>query len=302
VITWTIGATGLLGSALVRQARTQLDVSPISWQDPPRAREQLIAGTRALATRAQDAPWRILWAAGASTVATTADQTHAELLAVESLASAIADHGPRGPGTVFLASSAGGVYAGSHPAPFSNDTPIAPISPYGILKAEQEAVIRSLGSTCHVVIGRIANLYGPSQRLDKAQGLISMLVRAAATRQSLNIFVPLDTMRDYVFVDDAARAILSACEPSVDPGVRVEVIASGRAVTIGHLIRLVEVVTKRKVPVALGSHPSASHQVRDLRLQPTIDVPDPTPLPAGIRMIFEDAVHRLQSAHSTHRP
>ena len=55
------------------------------------------------------------------------------------------------------------------------------------------------------MIGRFSNLYGPGQNLGKLQGLISRLALSAVTRQPINIFVPLDTIRDYVYVDDAAQ-------------------------------------------------------------------------------------------------
>lgn len=293
-ITWTIGGTGLLGSALVRRQHSRFDPGPIDWSHPDRARGQLVNGVREFAHRTDGHPWRILWAAGSATVATDSDRAGEELAAVQSLVQALEDHGPTGPGTFFLASSAGGVYAGSSPAPFHRDSPITPISPYGHLKAAQESAVGRLASRHRVVIGRIANLYGPAQRLNKAQGLISLLVHAAATRQSLNIFVPLDTMRDYIYVDDAAAAIDTACERVREPGLTVEVIASGRPETIGHVIRLVELVTKRRVPVAPGQDPSARHQVRDLRLVPSISIDDPTSMPVGIHAIFADVLHRLQ--------
>ena len=293
-ITWTIGATGLLGSALVRRQRRRFDPGPIDWHDPSHANRQLIDGVRQFATVTEGRPWRILWTAGNATVSTTAEQTRGELSALQALTSGIGEFSPAGPGTIFLASSAGGVYAGSSHAPFDRGSTIAPISPYGHLKAAQESAIGVLASRHSVVIGRIANLYGPSQRLNKSQGLISLLVQAAATRQSLNVFVPLDTLRDYIFVEDAAAAIDIACERARDPGVTVEVIASGRSQTVGHLIRLVEVVTKRKVPVARGQHASAQLQVRDLRLVPSITLEDPTSLPTGIHTIFADTLARLQ--------
>lgn len=295
MITWTIGATGLLGSALVRQHDASFDPGPIPWHDPAAAQGQLVAGVRAFARHVGDRPWHIQWAAGRATVSASASQTAPELVTLRTLVSAIGEHGPTGPGTFFLASSAGGMYAGSHPAPFDADSVARPISPYGHLKAQQEEAARGLANRCTVVIGRIANLYGPSQRLDKAQGLISLLVQAAATRQSLNVFVPMDTIRDYIFIDDAAEVITRACADVSHSRVRVEVIASGQPVTIGQVIRLVEVVTKRKVPVALGSHPSSARQVRDLRLIPSLRADHPTGLPSGIQRIFADTVRRLQA-------
>ena len=49
-----------------------------------------------------------------------------------------------------------------------------------------------------VLVGRIANLYGPGQNLAKPQGLVSQLCLANLTGQPLSIYVSLDTLRDYL--------------------------------------------------------------------------------------------------------
>jgi UDP-glucose 4-epimerase len=168
-----------------------------------------------------------------------------------------------------------------------------PVGAYGQLKLDQERLAtKLLASTCPVVLARIANLYGPGQNLDKLQGLISRLAWCAARQEPANIFVPLDTIRDYIDSDDAARACLAALENVVDP-VTVHVIASGRPVTVGQLIKLVSQVTRRQVPVALGTHASARDQVLDLRLQPSTFIEDPTPLPAGVKRVYLDILARI---------
>lgn len=196
-----------------------------------------------------------------------------------------------------MTSSAGGVYAGSAQPPFDVDTPAVPLSPYGELKVAQEALaLELLSSTCPVVIGRISNLYGPGQNLAKLQGLISRLALSAVTQQPINIFVPLDTIRDYIYVDDAARAILDAIAlAAAEDRHRRLVIASGQPTTVGQVIRTMNLVAKRRVPVALGSHPSAYAQSLDLRLNPTVPLEATTPLPAGMKAVFLDILTRVQA-------
>ena len=57
-----------------------------------------------------------------------------------------------------------------------------------------------------VLIGRIANLYGPGQNLAKAQGLVSQLCAAQLERARSSIWVSLDTLRDYLFAPDCCSA------------------------------------------------------------------------------------------------
>jgi UDP-glucose 4-epimerase len=305
VITWTIGAGGLLGSAIARRLAKEHDTfagAQVPWASPAAAQRILANDVRRFAEVAGTRDWAIIWAAGAATVATSAQQAEAELQALQSVLSALRSHPPAGRGVFFLSSSAGGVYAGSTNPPFTEATPIRPLSAYGELKAEQEAAARAAleGADFTLVIGRFSNLYGPGQDLGKVQGLISQLALASATRQPINIFVSLDTIRDYIYVDDAAdlaaqwiQAGLGEDEKSTQAS-QTRIIASGQPVALGQLIRTMQSITKRRVPVALGSHPSAKHQVLDLRLTPSPPASTQTPLPVGTKRVYDDILRRLQ--------
>lgn len=300
MITWIVGAGGLLGNALSRHAGETHSPGPVNWTDATQAAGVLHQQARAFEQVVGNRPWRVIWAAGAATTSTPKALAEAEQIPLEGLLTGLRSALPSGPGSFFLSSSAGGVYAGSSDPPFTIDTPPAPLSPYGELKlAQEELAATILGPTTPVIIGRITNLYGPGQNLDKLQGLISRLALSALTRDPVNIFVPLETMRDYIYADDAARAILDAMRSHTSEeisrsGARVELIGSGRGVTIAQLIRTTNEVTKRRVPVALGSHASARAQAIDLRVIPTVSPEPIMTLPAGIRAVNDDLLTRLQ--------
>jgi UDP-glucose 4-epimerase len=225
------------------------------------------------------------------------------LEALNSLCEAVQHKTPSGEGSFFLSSSAGGVYAGSQNPPFSVDSEPVPLSPYGRLKLAQEELAQErFSGTCPVLIGRISNLYGPGQDLSKLQGLISALTRAAVTRKSINMFVSLDTIRDYIYADDAAGQILHVVHDAVRSRSGASnatlILASGQPVSLGYLINLVQDVTRVKVPVALGAHASSAVQSRDLRLTPTRgpwrDQTLSTPISAGVKTVFLDVLERVQ--------
>lgn len=281
MIAWIIGGGGQFGSALgdrVRASGARLwTPGPIPWADPTAA--QVALRSAALDFASVPGPWAVVWAAGASVVASDDESTQPEFDALDTLIDAMSEHRPGGRGAFFLASSAGGVYAGSSPAPFSASSDVAPISPYGRLKLRQEQAVARLAADTAVVIGRIANLYGPRTNLAKNQGLIPLLCRASMRRTPLNLYVPMETMRDYLLADDAAVIAWSLIERAIDagaPGVRIEIIASGRPTSVAEVVATVQEVAHRKVPLALGSDPSAQHQALDLRL-----VPDRSTWPAG---------------------
>lgn len=193
---------------------------------------------------------------------------------------------------MFLASSAGALYAGNdRGGPYDERDATRPISAYGHAKVACEAAATEFAkATGHqVLIGRIANLYGPNQNLGKAQGLISHLCRGFLTRQPTSIFVPLDTIRDYLYVDDCAAMIadmlLAGAGVPAEP-VALKVLASQQGTTIASLVALCRHVFKRPPQLVLGSSATTRFQVRDLRLRsvswPEIDHRVLTPLPAGL--------------------
>jgi UDP-glucose 4-epimerase len=196
-------------------------------------------------------------------------------------------------GNFFLASSAGALYAGSQAPPFDEGTPIAPISAYGETKAAMESSVRDWASETggRVVVGRIANLYGAGQGLEKPQGLISHIIRSHLVRTPISIYVPLDTMRDYLYAPDCGELVvdalqqLSQTEP--DAGTVVtKVLASHQHATVGRLLAEMRRIFKRSPQIILGSSPEAALQAHDLRLGSIVwtdlDRRQTTPLSVGI--------------------
>jgi len=304
LITWTIGAGGLLGSAIQRNSPHSFTGPVIPWQDTTQASELLRRTAQSFAQAAGDSDWAVIWAAGSASTSSSAEQAALELQTLTAVVDAVREQPPAGVGVFFLASSAGGVYAGAENPPFDDSTPPAPLSAYGELKlAQEQAARRALEDVCSVVIGRIANLYGPGQNLDKLQGLISRLALASVTKQPINMFVSLDTMRDYIFTEDAAMVCLHwIAQAHRDSGHQqtIKVIASGQPVSLAYLIHLAQDIGKVKVPIAFGSHSSSSAQALDLRLRPTdaaqIEHLIRTPLAVGTKLVYLDILERFRLA------
>ncbi len=306
MILWIIGAGGLLGSALRRVASDQsclvVTSEQVPWSDAEATVEAIRADAvefRAMVEATPGRTWGIVWTAGRATTASSSEETAEELRVFESCLQAITETLGGLTGGVFaLASSAGGVYAGSSPPPFSSSSEPRPLGAYGQLKLDQEnAAVRSMGSSTGVVIARIANLYGPGQDLSKLQGLISRLALTSVTKQPLSMFVPLDTLRDYITADDAAARLLHWISKS-NGSVETRVIASGQATSLGYLINLMKDITRVATPIASGVHASAAYQSGDLRLVPDTDdaigVMPLTPLPAGLKLVYQDILSRTQ--------
>jgi UDP-glucose 4-epimerase len=302
-LTWVIGGSGLIGSAIRAAAPDPFAAQRVPWADPD-ASVLALGGELDRFVRAADGrPWSIAWAAGAATVSSDDAETEREAAVFRRFAELVAAArlGPRG--AFFLTSSAGGVHAGSVHPPFDERTPSAPISPYGRARlAQEQAATELLADRLPVVIGRLSNVYGPGQNIHKLQGLISRLAVCSIMREPLNLFVPLSTVRDYVYVTDVAAAVHGWLDHAAGggTGAHVRIIASGTGTSAGQLVRMAQDIGHRRVPIAMGSHPSAGRQAADLRFVPSVIPGAPplpqTPLPVGMKSVFDDIHRRMQAA------
>ena len=202
---------------------------------------------------------------------------------------------------MFLASSAGGVYAGVGSPPFREDSPVAPLAPYGWNKLEQESLALSWSrkSATPLLVGRLSNLYGPGQNLSKSQGLITQVCLRVLNRQPLILYVPLDTIRDYLFAKDAGRLVadglarlrLEASRSATPPSV-VKILSSQQPVTVATVLAQLRWITKRPVSVITAASPNARRQARDLRMTssvwPELDRRPMTTLSEGMRWVLTD--------------
>jgi UDP-glucose 4-epimerase len=305
VATVVVGSRGLLGRAVVRAVHEARDLAllaapSVPWDDDDAAATALGEAAELLA--GHDGPWQLLWCAGAGVNGMTRQAADREVAQFETFVRALAARSPASPGSVFLASSAGGVYAGSaDEAPYDEDSAVGALSEYGATKLRLEAVLGLLDGTDGVssLVGRFANLYGPGQDLGKQQGLVSHLCLGALERRPVSIFVPLDTLRDYVFVSDAAEKALASLDALRRSGRRsaVKVIGSGAATTVASVLGDVAAAAGTRPPVILGASPLSAMQSHDLRLRsavfPEVDLLPVTPFPAGIAATWADLFARF---------
>jgi UDP-glucose 4-epimerase len=224
---WVLGSGGFLGSHLRRALYLHFpkarfwDSTPLhlSWTDPKRLTDELTQAVArfAGALRKQEDPWALLWCAGNGVVTSSAEALEPEWSAWIQLLDLLGRHlaGISGvvPGSIFLASSAGGVYGNSLGQLLTEHAPPQPVSEYGRHKLRMEEALLNWATTFPSVsclIGRISSLYGRGQNLQKAQGIISHLSRCLIYRHPTNIYVSLDTRRDYLFVDDCSHHIAAS--------------------------------------------------------------------------------------------
>jgi len=141
-----------------------------------------------------------------------------------------------------LASSAGGY--GECPIPLKEDANLTPVGAYGCSKADAELVVNQVYDTRRkdghhvpwVTILRYSNVYGARAN----GGVIPAFLDAAVGSVAPSIFGDGEQVRDFVHVDDVARAnLLAMRKVDRDHPFRIVNIASGDPVSINRLWAMV---------------------------------------------------------------
>ncbi|MDQ3131443.1 MAG: dTDP-glucose 4,6-dehydratase [Acidobacteriota bacterium] len=101
---------------------------------------------------------------------------------------------------------------------FTEESPIRPNSPYAASKAAAEHFVRAARETFGVdaIITRCGNNYGQRQFPEK---LIPLMIANALNDESLPVYGDGRNVRDWIFVEDHARAIWLAYEKGTSGGI-----------------------------------------------------------------------------------
>jgi dTDP-glucose 4,6-dehydratase len=96
-------------------------------------------------------------------------------------------------------------------APFSEESPVAPSSPYSVSKAAADLLCLAYHRTygVPVIIARSSNNYGPFQFPEK---LIPLMIRNALNGEMLPVYGDGGQWRDWLFVEDNCDALLAILE------------------------------------------------------------------------------------------
>ena len=130
---------------------------------------------------------------------------------------------------VVFASSAA-VYGETETVPVTEDVPLRPLSPYGVDKLASELMLRAYASTHGVASTplRFFNVYGPRQDPSSPySGVISIFADRARSGRGITIFGDGQQTRDFVYVGDVARAVVTAALTDAGDGTPMNVGTGG---------------------------------------------------------------------------
>ncbi|HLX55678.1 MAG TPA: SDR family NAD(P)-dependent oxidoreductase [Ktedonobacteraceae bacterium] len=138
--------------------------------------------------------------------------------------------------------SSGATYGTPARLPIDEDVPQRPESPYGITKMVTEYYLRywqeANGLTYTAL--RYGNVYGPRQDPNGEAGVIAIFAKRFLKRDSIRIDWDGEQQKDYVFVEDVARANLLALDHGDN---EIFCVGTGRGASVNELYRALEKIT-----------------------------------------------------------
>jgi UDP-glucose 4-epimerase len=152
--------------------------------------------------------------------------------------------GPRLP--VSYLSSGGTVYGNAPSFPIPETAPTAPLCVYGITRLTAERFVLRYGAMNHtdVRLLRIGNAYGTGQIIARGQGIVGTALERCRTGEPLVLYGDGEVSRDFVHVEDIAKAIAALV---VAGGPSIVNIGSGVATTVSEVAALAREVSDRQL-------------------------------------------------------
>jgi UDP-glucose 4-epimerase len=217
------------------------------------------------------------------------------------LLEACADHGVS---SLVFASSGGTVYGSPAGLPVGEDAPKDPIVSYGIIKLAIEKYchlfrhLRGLRAVCL----RLANPYGP-RHVGTAQGAIPVFFKCVLADKPIVIWGDGSVVRDYIYVEDAARAFQLAAE--YRGPYREFNVGSGIGRSLNELVAEIRAVTGR--PCQVIYEPGRAFDIQQIYLDPSrardeLGWVPVVPLRQGLQLTWKVMLEAHQDLGASARP
>ncbi|MBI5390612.1 SDR family oxidoreductase [Candidatus Woesearchaeota archaeon] len=140
---------------------------------------------------------------------------------------------------VIFASSGGCMYGDAKTVPTTETAPPSPLSPYGITKADGEFLLAFYAKEYGIlyVALRYANVYGPRQDPHGEAGVVAIFLNKMLSKEKPVIFGDGSCVRDYVFVEDVAKANLLALTKAKNETINI---GTGKGTSVKEVFKLLK--------------------------------------------------------------
>jgi len=174
---------------------------------------------------------------------------------------------------------------------------LRPLTPYGATKAAAEMLLSGWSQTYGMTAAalRLTNVYGPG--MERKDSFVPRLLRATRSGEPVRVYGDGEQVRDYVYVEDVARAFVVALEREHSGPLTV---GAGRSVSVNTLVELARAATGAPLPVEhvaaqRGEMPRVEVDVsraRALGWVPSVDLPE------GLSRAWADHVAHAEAGES----
>jgi len=150
-------------------------------------------------------------------------------------------------GRIVFISSGGTVYGEPKYLPIDEMHPTNPLVAYGIIKLaiEKYLLLYERMHGIRTTILRVANPYGERQRVETAQGAVSVFLHRALRGQAIEIWGDGSATRDFIYIRDVAEAFARAL--GYDGNASILNISSGMGVSLNDLVLMLEDFIGRRI-------------------------------------------------------
>jgi len=152
-------------------------------------------------------------------------------------------------GRVVFLSSGGTVYGSGNHCPFKEEMETLPMNSYGVQKVMNEKLLYLY----HYIHGldykivRLANPFGPYQNPNGVQGAVAVFTYKTLWDEKILVYGDGSVVRDYIYIDDAIRAIVNIARSKCEE--HVFNVGSGKGISISQLLEVIEHTLGRKAKI-----------------------------------------------------
>jgi UDP-glucose 4-epimerase len=160
-----------------------------------------------------------------------------------------------GTSRMIFVSSGGVVYGEPERRPTPEQSPKAPLSPYGVTKLTAENYLYYYANVHGLQYAalRYSNVYGPRQDPHGEAGVVAIFSNRINAGEALTIFGDGEQTRDYVFVGDVVRANMIVSNAPLEPASTIDSraynVGTGTETSVVELARELMAAAERTVPV-----------------------------------------------------
>ncbi len=151
----------------------------------------------------------------------------------------------------FVFSSSASVYGEPKKIPIKESAELNPVSPYGETKKTLEKILELYNSAFGLksVSLRYFNAFGPKELHQPETHAIPNFINAVLKKEKINVFGDGKQVRDFVFVEDLAKAHVIALEKIEEFDFEVFNLGSGKGFSVNEVIEMIFRVSKKETEI-----------------------------------------------------